>query len=116
MFISLFGYLPKIVSLSDCTNPICNILASTERFLQDLTPAISWFMNISLKALLNFEDATTTLQSRAELQPKFKDCLKRKYDQPNNGMLFNMAMGTCLTHSIVVASHIFQYKWWDKLL
>jgi hypothetical protein len=104
------------MSLSDCTHPICNILASTERFPEDPTLAICWFIHLSLKALLNFKDATIALQSRADMHPKFELLLKCEYHQPDDGKLFDMATGTCLPHSIVVASHIFQYKWQNKLL
>ena len=115
MFISLFGCLPEIVSLSDCTHPICNILASTERFPVDPILAICWFVHSDLKALLNFEDATIASQSQVDMHPKFKLLLKREYHQPDDGKLFDMATGTCLPHSIVVASHIFQYQWRNEL-
>ena len=115
MFISLFGYLPNIVSLSDCTHPICNILASTERFPVDPTPMIFWYINSNLNARLSFEDATVASQSRADTQANFKRLLKREYHQPEIGNLFDMATGTSLPHSIVVASYIFQHKWRKEL-
>ena len=115
MFISLFGYLPNIVSLSDCTHPICNILASTERFPEDPTSVLCWFINSNLNARLSFEDATVASQSRADTQANFKRLLKREYHQPEIGNLFDMATGTCLPHSIVVASYIFHYMWRKEL-
>jgi hypothetical protein len=115
VFISLFGYLPNIVSLSDCTHPICNILASTERFPEDSTSILFWYMNANLNARLNFENATVASQSRADTQWKFKRLLKREYLQPEIGNLFDMATGTYFPHGSVVASYIFQHKWQKEL-
>jgi hypothetical protein len=72
-------------------------------------------MNTSLKALLNFEDATIASQSRADMQPTFKRLLKREYYPLEDRTLFDMATGICLPQSIVIASHIFQYKWRNEL-
>ena len=115
MFISLFGYLPNIVSLSDCTHPIRNILASTGRFPDDPTSMIFWYINSNLNARLSFEDATVASRSRAHTQAKFKRLLKHEYHQPEIGNLFDMATGTSLPHCSVVASHIFQHKWQKEL-
>jgi HNH endonuclease len=115
VFISLFGYLPNIVSLSDCTHPICNILASTERFPEDPTSILFWYINSNLIARLSFENATVASRSRADEQGKFKRLLKREYHQPEIGNLFDMATGTSLPHGSVVASHIFQHKWEKEL-
>jgi hypothetical protein len=91
------------------------MIISSERFPDDLTPALSWFISSSLKALLNFEDATVASRNRDETQPKFKALLREEYDQPEDGKLFDMATGIRLPHSIVVASHIFQYNWRNEL-
>ena len=45
------------------------------------------------------------------MQLNFKCLLKRKYHKPENGNLFDMAMGTSLLHLSVLASYIFQHKW-----
>ena len=115
MFISLFGYLPNIVSLSDCTHPICNILASTERFPEDPTFILFRYINSNLHARLSFENATVASQSRKDTQWKFKSLLKRKYLQSETGNLFDMATGRSLPHGSVVASHIFQHRWAKEL-
>jgi hypothetical protein len=87
---------------------ICSVLISVERFPDDVTPAISWFISTTVRGLLNFEDATTASRNREHTQTGFKDLLKEEYHQPHDGKLFDMATGKRLPHSIVIASHIFQ--------
>jgi hypothetical protein len=67
---------------------------------------------LSLRVLLNFEDATIALE---DMQFKFKADLKREYDPSDDGKLFNMTTGMCLDHTTIMASYIFQHKWKNQL-
>jgi hypothetical protein len=66
---------------------------------------------------LNFDDVTVTSKGGKSAAEKFKLALKLAYNQPEggDGKLFDMATGVRLRHSTVVASHIFQRRWWACL-
>ena len=86
-----------------------------ERFPGDPSHTFSWYINMSLRQSLNFEDATAASRNQEESQHHFKVSLKQQYEQPEQGDLFDMATGEHLPHSTVVASHIFQHKWQSQL-
>ncbi|KAF5387796.1 hypothetical protein D9615_000180 [Tricholomella constricta] len=86
-----------------------------KRFPVDILPAVHWFISTSLRALLNFEDATNASRERSETQVTFKALLREEYHQPEDGKLFDMATGRRLPHSTVAASHIYQHKWRKEL-
>jgi len=74
-------------------------------------------MKISLLSILNFEAVSGASQGRSS-DPgvmAFKDIMQQAYGQPmdpnDDPTLFDMVTGTELPHGIVVASHIFQYRW-----
>jgi hypothetical protein len=115
-FIFLPGYLIAIVGLFDHTHLIiCDILAPQGRYPPDNVDAIDWFISSSLKALLNFEDATIASRNRGDTQFPFRQSLLHEYDPQVDNNVFDMATGMRLPEKTVVASHIFQHKWRNEL-
>jgi hypothetical protein len=72
-------------------------------------------MHLSLKKIFDFKNTTVASQSRWNLQFTFRNDLKTQYNQLDDGNLFNIATGLCLLYTIIVAVHIFQYRWQDSL-
>ena len=72
---------------------------------------------MTLKQALKFESISTASQSRKITQKIFRSSLKDLYDRqiPDDGLLFDMATGRRLPCALVVAAHIFQHKWQDRL-
>ena len=70
---------------------------------------------MTLKEALKFESTSTTSQGQKNMQNTFKSSLMDSYDQPDDGLIFDMATGRRLPYTLVVAAHIFQHKWQDRL-
>jgi len=64
---------------------------------------------------LSFGNATAASVLSREGREEFKTLLKENYLQSPIGDLFDMATGSMLPHSTVVASHIFQRTWHFQL-
>jgi hypothetical protein len=89
--------------------------AAKERFPANVASVILGRANIGMWSCLGFEAVSGASQGRSsDLGVKhFKRRLKKSYNlgTETKKLLFDMATGTELPHSIVVASHIFQYRW-----
>ena len=72
-------------------------------------------MTMTLKDALKFESISAASQGRKNMQNAFRSSLKESYDQPDDGLIFDMATGRRLPYTVVVAAHIFQHKWRDRL-
>jgi hypothetical protein len=93
----------------------CDKIIPKGRFPPDTSPAVDWYISMTLNGLFNFENATMASRSRGS-QKTFKDNLIREYDPFGvAGTTFDMATGIRLPTSTVIASHIFQYKWRNEL-
>jgi hypothetical protein len=64
---------------------------------------------------LNFDDATAASNHRGDSLLEFKTLLEAEYQQPDQEDLFDMATGHYLPCDLVVASHIFLYKWRNRI-
>lgn len=104
-----------MVSFLTCMRTITKFFPVKERYPGDPMAAIHWIFSLIMRDMLSFDHATTASRERNETQTTFKSALKKEYNQPDMGNLFDMATGQCLPHSVVVASYIFQHQWQNRL-
>jgi hypothetical protein len=78
-----------------------------------VTSIIQWLVKTKVMENLSFEAVTAASQGKASMQLTFKQDLHHVYNLSGapDWLLFDMATGTLLPSSIVIASHIFQHRW-----